>query len=1076
MKLKYFFSIFLFSASCINAQQNAINKLISGKVISVTDQLPIQGAIINFQHGKKTVVSNNDGSFSITLTAPADTLIKSHISYQSKRIGIDVNTSSLIITLQESVTQITNVVVSTGYQNIPKERATGSFDFIDNNLFNRSVNTNVLNHIENLTPGVLFDRNTNAPDALLIRGRSTIYANAAPLIVVDNFPYDGDINNINPNDIESVTILKDAAAASIWGARAGNGVIVITTKKGKTTKPQVEFNTNITFIQKPDLFNVSTISSADYIDLEKYLFSQGFYQYDENSPYHPPLTPVVELLIAERDGTISSADAEARINALKQYDARNDIGKYLYRTAINQQNALSVSGNTPNINYYMSAGWDKNLLDLTAAEFDRLTLTTKNTFRVTNNLQIDVGISYIQTINKSGDNPGYNLSNGGGKALYPYAQIADANGNPLPLVRDYRTAFVQSAAQNGLLDWTYNPLSDINQEDNQTRVTDYLIHAGISYRIFPSLIVEAKYQYEHSLSIQNDFHSDSSYFTRNIINQYTQYDSVANSFSYPVPLGAIQDINTSEIVSHQGRIQLNYTRSWLSLKHQIAAIAGWEIKDVQTTGNGSRLYGYQPDRSSAASQLDFVTQFPLYYNPSLQASVVNPVIVSKLTDRFLSYYFNSSYTYNVRYTVSASARDDEANLFGVKTNQKGTPLWSAGAAWQINNESFYKIKWLPLLKFRATYGYNGNISRLASALTTVSLYGAYLTPATEATILNPPNNELRWEKVKNVNVGIDFALINKTVSGTLEWYTKNATDLMGQAPIDPTLGLSDFSGQSFYFGNVAAMKGNGIDVELNSRNIDKQFKWLTTFLFSKASSKVTKYLLPVSSAGYIYLPVSANNINPVEGKPAFGIYSYQWLGLDPATGDPLGYYNGATSKDYSSIFNQTSLDSMVYNGPAQPVYYGAIRNIFSWKNLSLSFNISYKMRYYFRKPSINYSNLLYNWTGSGDYTLRWQKPGDEKNTNVPSFVYPVDVFRDFFYTYSNLLVERGDNIRLEDISLSYDLDKQKYHALPFNHVRFYLYASNLGLLWIANKEHIDPYYLNTPKQGKSLSVGLNVNF
>jgi hypothetical protein len=231
------------------------------------------------------------------------------------------------------------------------------------------------------------------------------------------------------------------------------------------------------------------------------------------------------------------------------------------------------------------------------------------------------------------------------------------------------------------------------------------------------------------------------------------------------------------------------------------------------------------------------------------------------------------------------------------------------------------------------------------------------------------------------------------------------------------------------------------------------------------------------SFGSIYLPIGSNLINPVVGKPLYGVYSFAWGGLDPATGDPIGFYGKVSSKDYNSIYSKTKLDSMVYNGPVQPPYYGAFRNTFSWRNLSVSFNISYKFGYYMRRPSVNYTDLFSSWTGHSDYSNRWQKPGDEKITNVPSLIYPNNnPNRDLFYQYSEILVEKGDHIRMEDLSLSYMFDRRNFHQLPFQNIRFYIYASNLGTLWTTNDEGIDPYYINVPKDGKMLSFGMNVNF
>jgi hypothetical protein len=185
--------------------------------------------------------------------------------------------------------------------------------------------------------------------------------------------------------------------------------------------------------------------------------------------------------------------------------------------------------------------------------------------------------------------------------------------------------------------------------------------------------------------------------------------------------------------------------------------------------------------------------------------------------------------------------------------------------------------------------------------------------------------------------------------------------------------------------------------------------------------------------------------------------------------------DGKTSNDYVAMQN-LPLDSLVYNGPAQPTYFGALRNTFTWKQISLSFNISYKLGYYFRKPSLNYSNLFFSWNGSGDYAKRWQKPGDEANTYVPSLVYPDNSARDLFYQYADVLVLKGDNIRLEDVSLSYALTGEQWHAMPFKQVRLNLYAYNLGLLWTANAEHIDPYYVNVPRAGKSIALGMSIIF
>ncbi|KAK6026843.1 hypothetical protein OSTOST_07173 [Ostertagia ostertagi] len=236
----------------------------------------------------------------------------------------------------------------------------------------------------------------------------------------------GNFDDINPNDVESVTLLKDAAAASIWGARAGNGVIVITTKKGSTSKPKINLVSNLSFVSRTDLSSLNTITSADYIELEKLLFSKGYYSGDEASIANTPLTPVVELLIAKREGKIDPTIADRQIEAFKNYDSNTEIERNLYRSAINQQYQMNISGQTPNLNYYFSAGMDESPGTLVGNKGDnRISIRSSNNFLITPKFSFEAGLNYVQSLTNRGNNPGYLLSSGGNKSLYPYARLAD---------------------------------------------------------------------------------------------------------------------------------------------------------------------------------------------------------------------------------------------------------------------------------------------------------------------------------------------------------------------------------------------------------------------------------------------------------------------------------------------------------------------------------------------------------------------------------------------------------------------------------------------------------------------------
>ncbi len=1047
---------------------------IKGKVTNEQGEA-IAGATVTVKGTSRAVSTNENGEFMLFSVDDKAILLISSVSFEGAEIKVN-RQQYITIKLKTKSNSLDSVLIAynTGYEYIPRERATGSFGFVDNKLLNRTVTTNVLDRIENLVTGISFK---NDQDGLLIRGRNSIFSNVSPLIVVDNFPYDGDISNINPNDVENITVLKDAAAASIWGARAGNGVIVITTKRGRSSIPQVSFNSAVTVFQRPTLYRMPIISSSDAIDVEQKLFEQGYYDYDLVNTISPgPLSPVVELLAQQKDGLITEQQATQQINQLRNNDVRDDLYKYFYRKSVLQQHSLNVSGNTPNINYYMSAGFDRNLNELVGNSLNRVTLRSRNTFKVTRNLQIDAGLNYVENNTNAGGNGGiYSINSGGGKGLAPYADLVDDDGSALVLVKDYRHGFADTVGSGKILDWKYRPLDEIRENETTSKIRDYVINVGISYKLFPSLLLEAKYQYENSVTTYQLLNSAESYTARDMINKFYQPDADNH---FPVPKGGILYTNSQQSVSHQGRLQASYNKV-INEKHEFNVVAGWEIKDYTTNINGYRMYGYNKTGNQVSSYIDYVTRYPQFnYGPLSQyfkSNILNIQQISGFVDRFISYYANASYSFDRKYTFSLSGRNDAANLFGVSTNQKGVGLWSAGVSWKINRESFYNLSWLPYLTLRATYGYSGNYSRRATAKTT-AVFGTNELGLYSGTIKNPPNKNLRWEQDRIANIALDFSSKNGRVSGSLEYYHKYNKDLMARAPIDPTLGvIADQS--STFFGNVASIKGKGTEFTLNTINVNgSKWKWSSAFLFSYALTKIDKYLLPST----LYPEaVAGSSFNLIVGKPVFTMYSFPWAGLDSQTGDPLGYKGKEISNDYYSILAQTAIDSLLYNGPTQAPYFGAIRNTVSFANFSLSVNISFRCGYSFRSTSIQYSTLIGTWTGHSDYAKRWKNPGDEKITDVPSMpdnIVNYDGTRDRFYALSDALTEKGDQIRLEDIRLDYHILQKRWHKLPFQELTLYAFASDLGLLWTANKRGIDPYYPDGLRPGKRVALGINISF
>jgi TonB-linked SusC/RagA family outer membrane protein len=1036
----------------------------------VTDSLgnPLPGVSVTVKGSKIFVATDANGEFSLTNIPSNATIVVTHIGFEKTEFKLK-GESELSFTLKIAARDLGNVEVtySSGYQNIPKERATGSFDLVDNALINRSVSTNILDRIDGVAGGVLFNKNiiTSAnQSSIAIRGRSTISSNPNPLIILDNFPYDGDLSTINPNDVENITILKDAAAASIWGSFSGNGVIVITTKKGRYDHPlEISVNANWTIGNKPDLWYTPQISSSDFIDLQTYLYGKGFYNGALSTNYGF-VPPVPNILSESNMGIISPADAQTRIDALRSLDVRNDISKYYYRKSLNQQYSINLRGGGQDQQYYFSAGLDKNRPNMTGNRYQRLTLDASNTYSMFHQkLDWTVDLSF-QRSNTTTNNTGYN-------SPYPYAQLADGAGNPLA-VNQYRQSYLDTAGQGLLLDWNDRPLDELKLADNTSTLTNYRFNTGLKYKWQHGLDINLFYQYSGGNTETDNYQSQQTYYTRNLINSFSQIDFSSGTVTYPVPLGGILNLATSSYQSNNLRGQLNYSHAWRD-EGRLNFIAGTEIRSITTQARSSALYGYDKTLQQSAL-VDYVDFFPDYIHPYQSATISSNISNLETINRYFSYFANAAYSYRLKYTLSGSFRRDESNLFGVNANQKGVPLWSAGTAWEISRENFYHISALPYLRLRITEGYNGNINNSVSAYTTAS---ASPFPnnfnAPFQTILNPPNPSLRWERVNIVNFGLDFGLRNKRLDGSIEYYRKNGEDLIGQSPVAPQTGVPVFTG------NTADMKGNGLDLTLNTVNvIHRSFMWMTNFLFSFTQDKISVYK---KATGALYLYMNAGTLNPLVGHPLYSIYGYKSLGLDSA-GNPQGILAGKTSENYGAIANSSDFNDVRYMGSANPTIFGSLRNTFVQGPFSLSFNITYKLGYYFRRPSLNEYQLisLANVQGGDDYGKRWQKPGDEKITRVPSLVYPVNNSRSDFYTYSQDLIEKGDHIRLKDIQFSYDITKKQWSKMPGQSIRLYLYASNIGILWRANKEGLDPDYVPNYNNlvvpdPRTLSAGIKIN-
>jgi hypothetical protein len=819
----------------------------------------------------------------------------------------------------------------------------------------------------------------------------------------------------------------------------------------------VSFNSNFTIGYKPDVFYQPVLPSEDFIGVETFLFDKGFYKSALNSKT-AVVSPVINALNRKRLGFMTDDEFMALISDLKDNDVRTDQAKYAFRHTVNKQIAVSIRGGNARQHGYLSIGYDNNSGPEKTSTSERLTINGNTYYTNRKNLEITGGIA-VSMIRQRSDFTPY-------APKYPYLQFVDENGNALPVPVDYKMAFADSAGNGKLLDWHYRPIDEMGA-DYRKNLIDYRLNVKIEWKILKSLRVGVIYYFNKGISEGVNFYDRSSYFTRNLVNRYSQIDPTTGIVTRPVPEGGILIQANEKSTNNSLRGQVIFEHTY-GKKHVINVASGAEIRDYNRIGwSPDFKYGYD-QQTGSATPVDFQSEYPIYYTrDSVKIPNSTRQNASRVIDRLRFFYVNLTYAYDSTYIVNLSARRDESNFFGLKTNQKGVPLWAIGVAMNLHNTHYFHINWLTLLKLRFSYGYNGNVDRSISPYTTSASYGQVNSAgAPILNIVNPPNSSLRWEKVRVVNVGIDFATKKRMMEGSIDFFQKAGQDLMGYDATAPQLGVSAI------YGNNAGIQTKGMDIYLHSRNSNGELYWFTDLLFSVAKDKITRY---GAKQGSNYLYIIENQQNPMEGKPYSPIFSFSWAGLNNS-GNPQSFLNKTKSTNYTEIKKSTDISELVYNGPANPTMFGSIRNTLGWKGFEFSFNIMYKGGYYFRRNALDYLSL-YNGNfrySSVEFNNRWKVAGDEKTTNVPAMNFPAP--GSDIYKYAEINVEKGDHIRLQDIQFSYTVMGRQMKRNIFNSCRLYVYANNIGILWKATDYKIDPDYVNGMPAPLSISIGLNAEF
>lgn len=1052
-------------------------RTIKGRVTDENGQ-PVPGANIWLKGSTTGVPSDVDGNYILTFDEKYKVVVVSFIGYKSVEdtIGSQEVINFKLVPDDETIDE----VVVTGYQTISKERSTGAFAKV-------SAQNLEMRRMDNLS-SVLEGQVAGYSDGI-IRGVSTMNAQKTPLYVIDGFPVEntsidayGDVTEnapvLNMEDIESITILKDASAASIYGARAANGVVVIVTKKAKQGKSQIQLSGVLT-VRPYSYYTGHLTSAADIIELEKEWaagnpelnngIDRALAEANNRRNNFASPSAGIEVLLDLYTNKIGQADADAKLAELASRGFRyyKDVEKYAKRNPFYQQYNLSVGKATDRNNFTLSASYRNNKEEDKYTKSDQVGLNVQNSMQVTSWLKADVGV-YINF--KNATDQTYDLLDayGAGFTGSPYDRLKDDDGNPVTVPSQYKKTVRDNIENYGLYDVDITPLSELDKRLKKTREFMSRMYAKLDVKIFDWLSYNTMFQYEYGVSRVKRLEEMDSYATRVMINKFATYTN--GEVVYNLPVGDIYYTQNHFSNAYNFRQQLNVDKT-LNVVHSITWILGQEIRNTKLEYNSLTRYGYD-DALLTSQYIDeplLTGGFSGLMNS--WASLSAPSAQRELVNRFVSFYSNAAYSFDNRYTVSGSIRWDRSNLWGTNSKYQNKPLWSVGANWNINRESFFHCTWVDMLKLRASYGIGGNIAKNAAPYLTANYYTSSLVGGLWGNISSPPNPNLRWEKTTTVNVGVDFSMFTNRLSGSFEVYNKKSVDLLANQMGVPTEG---FGYNTLTFNN-GAMRNRGFELTLQGDVFrETAFKWNMGFLLGYNKNKVTK--INVEAPVY-YLQLDYPEAYPVQGNAYNGIYAYKWAGVSE-TGEPQIYDKdgNVTTTDY------TDIDAIHYMGTTVPVYSGSFTNVLNYKNFELSVQMLYAGGHKVRNtniPQINmgdaYSSTLVSMT-SKDIRKRWKQAGDEKNTDVPRvlFGYSPDYnsARESIYKGADIHVWDASHIKINNISLTYRMPDEWAKKIGFGGVRIQFNIENLATIAFDSKAG----YLLGSKDKPNYVCGLYLNF
>ena len=1049
------------------------------------DNTPLIGATVKVESEDEDAPVNGtatdiDGRFTLTISHDVEEFTVTFIGYETKLVKIESGCTEYTVVLRSNSNKINEVVV-TGYQNIERRRLTSAVATVNVADGKLGAITNIDQALAGQVAGLSTVVSNGAPGApvkIRIRGTASLCGTQDPLWVLDGMPLEGtdipameelkDIDNIyqtsiagvNPSDIENITVLKDAAATAIYGARAANGVIIITTKKGKVGKAQINVSTKLTVNPNVNLDRLNMLNSEEKVGLELDLLNSAFSYRSSKGSVAQLLSQYGELEAYKTGGwNALSLGAQNAIDALKAINTDwNDI---LMRDAFSQEYNMSISGGTEKVNYYTSVGYNNEQGNVKGVANNRFNITLKTDYRVNRLLKLGASVyanqrkqnTYLTDYN-SFTNPIYYS-----RIANPYQTVLDGEGN---------YAYDKNVEGRADTDLDFNIIEERANTSNVR--TDHSMMA-----LFDAVFnYEDMFKVTSQLGLQYDnykldrYAGEESYAMR-----YEKYDKRYNKVTY-LPEGGMHKVNHGDSFQWTWKTMAEYRQTY-GKDHEFEIMLGSELRRVKAGTTYSVAYGYDPRT---------LTTLPVIF-PTQDIAESHPLYSETFTENaFASFFATTSYTFKNKYTIGGSIRFDGSDVFGVAKQYRFLPLYSVSGLWRVIEEEWMKnANAIDNLGVRLSYGIQGNIDKNTSPY----LIGKFdktqiLGGKTEDVIIaeTAPNPNLRWEKTQNVNAGIDMAVLNRAISLTVDYYYRRSTDLIGMRMLPLETGFSSTTI------NWASMENQGVEVSLATRNIyTRDFLWTTNINIGYNNNKVLQE------------SVAENATYPSrEGYPVGAIFAYKTAGLDDA-GYPLYKTKDGRAVSANEFFNlnkngapQMSAaeqrDLYTYMGSSDPLVSGGFINTFEYKNISLNINLAFNLGGIVRvQPT--YSPLYYDrgLNTNRDILNRWTD--SNKETILPTLMSNDGVHDSeikFYENYSSygmldIWVKKCNYLRCQSIRLAYSFEGDWMKKVGLRTASVSLEGRNLFVVASDYTNYLDPETMGNPYATplpKSAIFSLNLGF